>query len=110
LQAVRIPWSLLFMIALFYLPSYTLIAGMMIAVGAAVTELKQGQQIVGALNMLFTLPYFFVALFFTAPNSTLATILTLFPTTSFITLTLRWGMASIPAWEIIVSWVLLVAC
>lgn len=109
LQEVRIPWSLLLMIAVFYVPSYTLIAGMMIAVGAAVTELKQGQQIVGALNMLFTLPYFFIIVFFTAPNSTLSVILTLFPTTSFITLTLRWGMTSIPAWEIIMSWVLLVA-
>jgi len=59
--------------------------------------------------MLFTLPYFFIIVFFTAPNSTLSVILTLFPTTSFITLTLRWGMTSIPAWEIIASWVLLAA-
>jgi ABC-2 type transport system permease protein len=109
LQAVRVPWSLLLLIAAYFLPSFVLISGMMIAVGAAVTELRQGQQLVGALNMLFTLPYFFVVVFFTAPNSTLSTILTLFPTTSFITVTLRWGLATIPAWELIVSWVLLVA-
>jgi ABC-2 type transport system permease protein len=109
LREVRVPWSLLLLIAVYFLPSFALISGMMIAVGAAVTELRQGQQLVGALNMLFTLPYFFVVVFFTAPNSTLSTILTLFPTTSFITVTMRWGLATIPAWELIVSWSLLVA-
>lgn len=109
LQEVRVPWSLLLLIAVYFLPSFALISGMMIAVGAAVTELRQGQQLVGALNMLFTLPYFFVVVFFTAPNSTLSMILTLFPTTSFITVTMRWGLATIPAWELIVSWSLLVA-
>jgi ABC-2 type transport system permease protein len=109
LQEVRVPWSLLLLITLYFLPSFALISGMMIAVGAAVTELRQGQQLVGALNMLFTLPYFFVVVFFAAPNSTLSTLLTLFPTTSFITVNMRWGLATIPAWELIVSWVLLIA-
>lgn len=109
LREVSVPWSLLLTIVVYFVPSFALIAGMMIAVGASVTELQQGQQLVGVLNMLFTLPYFFVIVFFTAPNSTLATILTLFPTTSFTTITLRWGVASIPVWEMIVSWVLLVA-
>lgn len=108
LQDLRVPWSLLLIIVAFFLPSYTLIAGMMIAVGAAVTELRQGQQVVGILNMLFTLPYFFVIVFFTAPNSPLAVLLTLFPTTSFITITMRWGMSTIPAWQIIASWLILV--
>jgi ABC-2 type transport system permease protein len=35
--------------------------------------------------------------------------LTLFPTTSFTTITLRWGVASIPEWQLIVSWLLLTA-
>jgi ABC-2 type transport system permease protein len=82
---------------------------MMIAVGSMVTETRQGQQIAGALNMLFTLPFFFVTVFFTAPNSPLATILTIFPTTAFLTIALRWGMTTIPLWEMIVGWVLVTA-
>ena len=100
LQDVSVPWSLLLTIVAFFVPAFALIAGMMIAVGASVTELQQGQQLVGVLNLLFSLPYFFVVVFFTAPNSTIATILTLFPTTSFTTITLRWGVASIPEWQI----------
>ena len=92
----------------FFVPTFALIAGMMIAVGSMVTETRQGQQIAGALNMLFTLPFFFIVVFFSAPNSPLATALTIFPTTAFLTIALRWSMTTIPMWEMIVSWVLVI--
>jgi len=106
LRGLSLPWSMLLTLALFFLPTYALIAGMMIAVGSMVTETRQGQQIAGALNMLFTLPFFFFIVFFTAPNSPLATILTIFPTTAFLTIALRWSLTTIPMWEMVVSWVL----
>ncbi|CAG0936374.1 putative protein YhaP [Thermoflexales bacterium] len=109
LRAIHIPWSMFLTLALFFLPTYALIAGMMIGVGSMVTETRQGQQIAGAISMLFTLPFFVVVVFFSAPNSPLATILTLFPTTSFLTVTLRWGMTTIPLWEMIAGWVLVTA-
>ncbi len=104
LREFSMPWSMLLTLALFFLPTFALIAGMMLAVGSMVTETRQGQQIAGALNMLFTLPFFFFIVFFSAPNSPLATILTIFPTTSFLTVALRWGMTTIPAWEMIAGW------
>ncbi|HEY4720934.1 MAG TPA: hypothetical protein VII92_03755, partial [Anaerolineae bacterium] len=33
---------------------------------------------------------------------------TLFPTTAFVTITLRWGLSTIPIWELIASWTILV--
>ena len=105
LRAIRIPWSMFFTLAMFFVPTFALIAGMMITIGSMVTEMRQGQQIAGALNMLFTLPFFFIVVFFSAPNSTLATILTIFPTTSFLTVMLRWSMTTIPMWELIVGWI-----
>jgi ABC-2 type transport system permease protein len=107
LRGVRVPWSMLGVALLFFVPAYVLIAGMMIAIGAAVTEVRQGQQLAGALNMLYTIPYFFVVIFMTNPNSPLSTILTLFPTTAFVTITLRWGLSTIPIWELIASWIIL---
>ncbi len=104
LRGFSIPWSMLLTLALFFLPTFALIAGMMLAVGSMVTETRQGQQIAGALNMLFTLPFFFFIVFFSAPNSPLATILTIFPTTAFLTIALRWGITTIPVWEMIVGW------
>jgi ABC-2 type transport system permease protein len=105
LRAITIPWSMLLTLAIFFVPTYALISGMMIAVGSMVTETRQGQQIAGALSMLFTLPFFFVVIFFSAPNSPLATLLTIFPTTTFLTIALRWSMTTIPLWEMIVGWI-----
>ncbi len=104
LRGLTIPWSMLLTLAMFFVPTFALIAGMMLAVGSVVTETRQGQQIAGALNMLFTLPFFFIVVFLSAPNSPLSTILTIFPTTAFLTVALRWGMTTIPLWEMIVGW------
>ncbi len=107
-QGLRVPWSFLVVVVLFFVPAYALIAGLMTAVGGMVTDLRQGQQITGILNLFFTLPFFFVALIMAKPNSPLLTVLTLFPTTSFVTITMRWAMTTVPLWQLGVSWVLLV--
>lgn len=109
LQAIKVPWMFFLVAALYFFPAYVLIAGVMTAIGSMVTEMRQGQQIAGLLNVLFVLPYFFIAIIITKPDSPILVALTLFPTTAFITVTIRWGMAVIPAWQLIVSWLLLVA-
>jgi ABC-2 type transport system permease protein len=109
LEGVRIPWDFILLLFVYFVPSYVLMAGMMTAIGGSVTETRQGQQIAGMLNMLFMLPYFMTALIFTNPNSPLIAALTLFPTTSMVTITLRWGMTAIPIWQLVVSWILLTA-
>ncbi|MBK9613693.1 ABC transporter permease [Candidatus Amarobacter glycogenicus] len=53
LRFVSVPWSLLLVAVLFFIPAYAFIAGLMTAIGSAVTELTQAQQIVGILNLLF---------------------------------------------------------
>jgi ABC-2 type transport system permease protein len=108
LQGLRIPWSFLGVAVLFFVPAYALIAGLMTAVGGMVTDLRQGQQITGILNLFFTLPFFFVAPMMAKPNSPLLIVLTLFPTTAFVTITMRWAMTSVPMWQLGLSWVLLV--
>ena len=109
LRELRVPWSFLMVSVLYFVPSYTLIAGLMIAIGSAVTEVRQGQQIAGVFNMLFSIPYLFLLMFITNPNSPLAVILTLFPTTAFTTITLRWGLTTIPPAELIAGWIILMA-
>ncbi|HEY4690350.1 MAG TPA: ABC transporter permease [Anaerolineae bacterium] len=107
LRAVRLPWSFVLVIAIYFLPAYVLMAGVMIAIGSVVTEVRQGQQVAGIVSVLFSVPYFFIAIFFGDPNSPIATFLTLFPTTSFVTVTLRWGVTVIPVWQLIAGWLLL---
>jgi len=108
-QTIRIPWTLLAVVALFFLPAYALIAGIMTAVGGIVSDLRQGQQITGILNLFFMLPFFLLTLIMAKPNSPFIVALTLFPTTAFVTITMRWAMTTVPLWQLAVSWVLLVA-
>ena len=109
LRAVEVSGSLVLVILLYFIPSFALMAGFMIAIGSAVTELQQGQQIGGILNLLFMAPFFVLVVLFANPDGPLAVAMTLFPTTSFLTITLRWGLTTVPPWQLVLSWLLLVA-
>lgn len=109
LGIIQIPWTFVFVVILYFLPTYALIAAMMTAIGGAVTETRQGQQIAGILNLLFILPVLLSALVFTNPDSPVLVFFTLFPTTSFVTVMLRWATSVIPLWQLAASWLLLVA-
>ncbi len=109
LQGATVPWMYLGIMALFFIPAYALIAAVMVTVGAAVTEIQQGQQMAGILNMLFMLPLFTLGVLFSDPGHWTLVAMTLFPTTAFLTISLRWGLGTIPMWQLGVSWVILVA-
>jgi ABC-2 type transport system permease protein len=108
LDGFTIPWPLLGIVALFFFPSYALVAGLMTAIGSAVTEVRQGQQIAGMVNLLFVAPLFVLPVLLEAPDSALALGLTLFPTTAFVTVSLRWALAAVPFWQMALSWGILV--
>ncbi|MFC1996679.1 ABC transporter permease [Chloroflexota bacterium] len=104
LRTIELPWEVLIFFAIFFLPSYAIIAGVMICIGSIVNELQEGQQISGVLNLLFTFPIFFAALVFANPNSPLLIFLSFWPTTSLMTIIMRWGFTVIPVWQVAMSW------
>jgi ABC-2 type transport system permease protein len=108
LQSVKLPWDVLIIFAVFFLPSYAIVAGMMICIGAIVTELQEGQQISGIINLLFTFPIFFAALVFANPDHPLLVILSFWPTTSLMSIVMRWGFTTVPLWQVAVSWLICV--
>ena len=109
IQQVEVPWLYLGIMVLFFLPTYALISAVMIAIGSAVTELQQGQQLAGLLNLVFMVPLFLLPLLFQDPGGPLMVFFTIFPTTSFLTIALRWGLGTVPMWQVGAGWVLLVA-
>jgi ABC-2 type transport system permease protein len=109
LRQVQLPWSYLGIVALFFLPAYALLAGIMVAIGAAVTDLQQGQQVAGLLNLVFVAPLFALPFIIEDPTHPLVIFMTLFPTTSFLTVALRWGWGTIPTWQLLAGWGNLVA-
>jgi ABC-2 type transport system permease protein len=108
LRGLHVSPDLIVVILLYFLPAYALIAGLMTAIGTIMPDQQQGQQIAGLLNMMFFVPYFLAAILFANPNGPLAVALTLFPTTAFTAITVRWGMTTIPTWQLAASWVILV--
>jgi ABC-2 type transport system permease protein len=109
LQYVTVPWAYLGVMALFFFPSYALIAAVMVAIGAAVTDLQQGQQVSGILNLFFIAPLFLLTVILENPAASVVVFFTLFPTTAFMTISLRWGLGTVPLWQIGVSWIILIA-
>jgi ABC-2 type transport system permease protein len=108
LQQLTVPWAYLGVMGLFFIPSYALIAAVMVAIGAAVTKVQEAQQVAGLLNMLFILPILMVAVILRDPGHPISVLLTLFPTTTFLTISLRWGLGTVPLWQIGIGWVLLI--
>lgn len=108
LRTFEVPWGFALVSGAYFLPSFMLMAGIMVAIASVSTEYQEGQQIAGILNMLFVLPYFVIMLFFVNPDGPLPVALTLFPPTAYIAITLRWGMGLVPLWQIVLSLVLLV--
>ncbi|MBN1135633.1 MAG: ABC transporter permease [Anaerolineae bacterium] len=109
LQQVETPWAFLGIAALFFFPAYALVAAIMVSIGSAVGDLQQGQQLAGIVNLIFMLPILLSAVLIQNPAGPLAVALTLFPASSFLTVALRWGLGTIPAWQMAVGWALLVA-
>ncbi len=108
LRLIEIPWMFMLVAMLYFLPAYGLIAAMMTAIGGAVTDTRQGQQIAALLNMLFILPVFLSTLVFADPDNPIVIFFTLFPTTSFVTVMMRWSMSVVPIWQLAVGWIFLV--
>jgi len=70
-------------------------------------ESRQAQQIAGFVTMLFTLPVFFIIVFVTHPGHPLLIAMTFFPTTSMITVMLRWAVSDMPGWQVVAAWLIL---
>jgi ABC-2 type transport system permease protein len=105
---VAIPWDFVAIMVLFFLPSFLLNAAVMVGIGGVFEELQQAQQIGAYINLIFLLPIFLMVLFIENPTSPILVLMTFFPPTAFLTISLRWALSSIPTWQIVLSWFLLV--
>jgi ABC-2 type transport system permease protein len=108
LSGVSFPAQMVLMLIAVMVPAFIMISGLMAAVGATVTEASEGQQIMGLFTIPIWLPYILIAVFIQHPSSPLAVAMTLFPLTAPMTIAIRMGFTTIPAWQYFTSLVLLV--
>jgi ABC-2 type transport system permease protein len=92
------------------LPTYVMIASLMTAAGATVTEGQDAQQVAGLFSLPVVAPFWFAVLFIENPNSPLAIGLSLFPPTALSTFAIRMLSVPVPFWQVVISATLLILC
>ncbi len=108
MRAAQIDLSFLGLMIITFLPAFVMIAAMMAALGATVTESREAQQISGLFTLPIVAPFWFTAALIESPNSPLSIGLSLFPLTAPVSLPLRAAFTDIPAWQIIFTVTLLI--
>ena len=86
--------------ALFFILSFLLFTGLLVAIGAAVPTAKEAGGFFGIVMMLIFGPLYAASLFVSAPSSSFVVFLTLFPFTAPIPLLLRNALGNLQGWEI----------
>jgi ABC-2 type transport system permease protein len=108
LSGITISITIVLILIAVMVPAFIMISGLMAAVGATVTEASEGQQIMALFTIPIWIPYILVSVFIQNPNSPLAIAMSLFPLTAPMTIAMRIGFTSLPAWQIIASLIILV--
>ncbi|MDY7042407.1 MAG: ABC transporter permease, partial [Chloroflexota bacterium] len=94
---------------IYFLLGYLLFATIMGAVGSLGSTAREGQQLAGFFSMAAFMPMWFVSFIMANPDSPLARILSYFPLTSPTMILLRLGLGEVPAVDVVVSLVMLIA-
>jgi ABC-2 type transport system permease protein len=91
------------LLILVVIPTFITIAAVMAAIGSITSEMREAQQISGYITMPLMAPYWFSYILMTSPNGPLAIILSYFPFTAPVTLTMRAGFTQIPTWQLVIN-------
>jgi len=110
LQGLQLSSQTIAVLAFTMLPSFILVAALMAAIGATVTEAREGQQMTSLISLPVWIPYMLIALLMSSPNSSLALALSLIPFTAPVTMLVRDGLTILPAWQIALSSAIQVLC
>lgn len=110
LRGIQIAPQTLLLVVFVMLPAFILVSALMAAIGATISEAREGQQMVGIISLPIWIPYMLTGLLMSNPNSPLALGLSLFPLTAPLTMLMRDGLTILPAWQIALSAVIQVLC
>ena len=93
---------------LLFVPAFIMLAALMVAVGATLTDVQEAQQVTSLFTLPLFIPFWFALTLINYPNGPVAVGLSLFPFTAPITLAIRAGFAQIPTWQLLLSLSLLI--
>jgi ABC-2 type transport system permease protein len=92
--------SLIGYLLIFFMVSYLLMGSFMLAIGAAVNEMREAQSLMMPVTLTMVLPWFFAAPILQNPSSTFATVISFVPPVNLFAMLLRLtSTAPPPAWQ-----------
>jgi ABC-2 type transport system permease protein len=103
IEKISISRDYIILLVLVVIPTFITIAAMMAAIGSVTSEMREAQQISGYFTLPLMAPYWFSNILMTSPNGPLAMVLSFFPFTAPVTLTMRAGFTQIPTWQLVIN-------
>lgn len=110
LQDLRTDVSTMLLMLLVLVPAFVLVAALMAAIGATVTEAQEGQQMTGIIVLPFMIPVYLIVPLMEYPHSPFSIGLTLFPITAPLTIVVRSTFTVVPAWQYAAASAIITAC
>ncbi len=104
-----VDWGTVGIMFLLILPTFVMISALMAAIGATVTDAREGQQVSGLISLPVWIPYMLMGVFITNPGSPIAIFFSFFPLTAALTILIRTGFGSVPLWQTLLSAAILIA-
>lgn len=101
----QVPTGILPLVVLYFLMAYLFLGAMMVAVGAAVTEIREAQALYPPITFSLILPFILLFVIMQNPASVIAVIFSYFPPTTPFVMVMRLSQPAypVPAWEIALS-------
>ena len=81
--------------------SFVVVAGIFAIIGAIMSTMEEAQSVNSMVVLPIMLPFYFFQTFFTNPNGVIPKIFSYFPLSAPLSLSLRMAFTSVPAWEIV---------
>ncbi len=107
-QVLHLPPIFGVIVLIYFVLGYLLNGSIMAGLGASVTSEQEGRMISGLFSMITVLPMMFAFTFIENPNGTVPVFLSMFPLTAPVAMLMRIPLASIPMWQLGLSFALLI--
>jgi ABC-2 type transport system permease protein len=108
LSTLQITPLFLLLFVVYFILGYLIFAIIFVAVGAVTTSAREGQQFAPIFTLAAVAPLWFSSAIIFFPNNPAFVVMTIFPLTAPVTLMMRLGATEVPAWQIILSVIVLV--
>jgi len=107
LPNIFLPTEFLPLFLIYFVLGYLFFAAAFGAIGAISNSLQEGPQYAVVFTLPAALPFYFFSMFVSTPDATAPVLMSLFPITAPLAMVMRVVASAVPAWQIMLSMVLL---